>query len=104
MLNCFLENDLIFPKQSGLRPGDSCINQLLSINHEILSAFDIGLEVRGLFLDISKVFDNIWHAEHLIDILNDFLTNRKQRVVLCGQIQVQLSRLCITNVSLQSEN
>ena len=104
MLNCFLENDLIFPKQSGLRLGDSCINQLLSINHEILSAFDIGLEVRGLFLDISKVFDNIWHAEDLIDILNDFLTNRKQRVVLYGQIQVQLSRLCITNVSLQSEN
>ena len=104
MLNCFLENDLIFPKQSGLRLGDSCINQLLSINHEILSAFDIGLEVQGLFLDISKVFDNIWHAEDLIDILNDFLTNRKQRVVLYGQIQVQLSRLCITNVSLQSEN
>ena len=88
MLNCFLENDLIFSKQSGLRLGDSCINQLLSINHEILSAFDIDLEVRGLFLDISKVFDNIWHAEDLIDILNDFLTNRKQRVVLYGQIQV----------------
>ena len=88
MLNCFLENDLIFSKQSGLRLGDSCINQLLSINHEILSTFDIGLEVRVLFLDISKVFDNIWHAEDLIDILNDFLTNRKQRVVLYGQIQV----------------
>ena len=39
MLNFFLENDLISPKQSGFRPGDSCINQLLSINHEILSAF-----------------------------------------------------------------
>ena len=45
MLNFFLENDLISPKQSGFRPGDSCINQLLSINHEILSAFDKGLEV-----------------------------------------------------------
>ena len=45
------------PKQSGFRPGDSCINQLLSINHEILSAFDKGLEVWGLFLDILKAFE-----------------------------------------------
>ena len=28
-----------------------------SINHEILSAFDMRLEVRGIFLDISKAFD-----------------------------------------------
>ena len=91
------ENDLISQKQSGFRPGDSCINQLLSINHEILSAFDIGLEVRWLFLDISKAFDKVWHAGliyklrqngicgDLINILNDFLTNRKERVVLNGQ-------------------
>ena len=45
MLHFFLENDLISPKQLGFRPGDSYMNQLLSINHEILSAFDIGLEV-----------------------------------------------------------
>ena len=45
IVNFLLENHLISPKQSGFRPGDSCINQLLSICHEILSAFDIGLEV-----------------------------------------------------------
>ena len=55
MLNFLLENHLISLKQSGF-------NQLLSINHEILSAFDIGLEVRGLFLDSSKVFDKVSHA------------------------------------------
>ena len=97
MLNFFLENDLISQKQSGFRLGASCINQLLSINHEILSAFDIGLKVRGLFLDISKAFGKVWHAGliyrlrqngicgDLINILNDFFTNRKQRVVLNGQ-------------------
>ena len=58
MLNFVLENDLISQKQSGFRPGDSNINQLLFINHEVLSVFDI---------------------------LSDFLTNRKQRVVLNGQ-------------------
>ena len=62
MLKFFVENDLISPKQSGSRPEDSCIFQLLSINHEILSAFDIALEVRGLFLDSSKAFDKVWHA------------------------------------------
>ena len=97
MLNFFLENDLISPKQSGFRPGDSWINQLLSINHKILNAFDIGLEVCGLFLDVSKVFDKVWHAGliyklrqngiwgDLINILNNFLSNRKQRLVLNGQ-------------------
>ena len=97
MLNFFLENDLTSPKQSGLRPGDCGINQLLSTNHEILSAFDIGLKVRGLFLDVSKALDKVWLAEliyklrqngicgDLINILNVFLTNRKVRVVLNGQ-------------------
>ena len=96
MINFQLENDLISPKQSGFRPEDTCINQLFSINHEISAAFDIGLEVRGLFLDIAKAFDKVWNAGliykllqngicgELIDTINDFLTNRKQMVVLDG--------------------
>ena len=61
MFNFLSKNNLLSPNQAGFRPGDSCINQLLSINHEILSAFDMGLEVRGIFLDISKAFDKVWH-------------------------------------------
>ena len=80
MLKYFLDNNLITPKQSGFRPGDLCINQLLSITHDIFTSFDNGLEVRGLFLDISKAFDKVWH-----DGLIDFLKNRQQRVVLNGQ-------------------
>ena len=60
MLKYFLDNNLITPKQSGFRPGDSCINQLLSITH-IFTSFDNGLEVRGVFLDISKAFDKVFH-------------------------------------------
>ena len=59
----FSENDLILPKQSGFRPGDSCTNQLLSIAHEIFSAFDDGHEVKGVFLNISKAFDRPWHED-----------------------------------------
>ena len=61
MLKYFLDNNLISPKQSGFRPGDSCVNQLLSITHYIFTSFDNGLKVRGIFLDISKAFDKVWH-------------------------------------------
>ena len=46
----FSRNSLLFPNQSGFRPGDSCINQLLLINHEILNAFDMGLKFVGYSL------------------------------------------------------
>ena len=59
MFSFFSENDLILSKQSGFRPGDSLTNQLLSITHEILSAFYDGHDVRGVFLDISKAFDKV---------------------------------------------
>ena len=53
--------------QSGFRPSDSCVNQLLAILHERFEAFDYNpsLEVRSVFLDISKVFDKVWHEGFL---------------------------------------
>ena len=85
--------------QSGFRPGDSCVHQLISIVHEIYSAFDANpsLEVRGVFLDISKAFDRVWHKGllyklkcmgingNLLKLVESFLSNRYQRVVLSGQ-------------------
>ena len=98
MFNFFIENKLISSNQSGFKPGDSCINQLLSITHEIYESFDVGLEVRSVFLDISKAFDKVWHdgiiykltqngiSGNLLNLLEDFLKERKQRVVLNGQV------------------
>ena len=40
LFNYFLSNKLFTPSQSGFLPGDSCIAQLLSIIHEIQTAFD----------------------------------------------------------------
>ena len=42
-----------------LNPNHSCIDQLFSITHEIYASFDVKplIEVRGVFLDISKAFD-----------------------------------------------
>ena len=94
MFRFFLEKKLIIPHQSGFKPVDSCIIQLLSITHEIYKSFDDGFEVRSVFLDISKAFDKVWHevvifkleqndiSGDLLNILIDVLSNRKQRVVL----------------------
>ena len=58
-------------------------------------SFDDGLEVTGVFLDVSKAFDKIWHdgllhglngiSGNLLKFLGDFLYCRKQRVVLNGK-------------------
>ena len=86
----FIEDELISPNQSGFKLGDSCINQLLAISHEIYNSFDDGFEVRGVFLDISKMFDKVWHeglifklkqnciSGNLLNLLRDFLRNRKK--------------------------
>ena len=93
----FIKNDLISSNQSGFKQGASCIYQLSSITHEIYQSFDNSFEVRGIFLDISKAFDKVWHkglifklkqngvTGDLLNILIDFLKERKQRFVLNGQ-------------------
>ena len=98
MFNFFIENKLISSNQSGFKLGDSCINQLLSITHEIYKSFDVGLEVRSAFLDISKAFHKVWHdgiiykltqngiSGNLLNLLEDFLKERKQRVVHNEQV------------------
>ena len=58
-------NNLISKNQLGFRPGDSCINQLLSIIQDIYQSFDDGLEVGAVFLDMSKAFNEVWHKGHI---------------------------------------
>ena len=94
-----LQEELLNPNQSGFRPSDSCVNQLIAITHEIFEAFDCNpsLEVRSVFLDISKAFDKVWHegllyklksmgiSGELYNLLENYLSDRFQRVLLNGQ-------------------
>ena len=95
----FENNNLFTNSQSGFRKGDSCVSQLLSITHDILVGFDANppLDTRGIFLDISKAFDRVWHdglifklksygvSGSLLLLIQNFLSGRSQRVVLDGQ-------------------
>ena len=68
MFKFFIENELMSPNQSEFKPGDSCINQLLAITHEIYKSFDEGFEVKGVFLNISKEFDKVWYEGLILTI------------------------------------
>ena len=73
--NFLLDEDLLNPNQSGFRPSDSCINQLLAITHEIYEAFDCNppQEVRSVFLDLSKAFGKVWHKSWLYKLKSGYL-------------------------------
>ena len=72
--NFLLDEKLLNPNQSEFRLSDSCLNQLLAITHEVFQVFDgnPSLEVRSVFLDISKAFCMVWH-EGLFYKSTDFL-------------------------------
>ena len=91
-----MQNNLISEKQSGFKPGDSTIYQLISITNEIYESFEDYCETRALFLDLSKAFDKVWHLGlkkklivngidgNAFKILDSFLSDREQRVVMNG--------------------
>ena len=98
LYNHLIDNDLITKNQSGFRPGDSVTNQLIYLVHEIFESFDShkNLEVRSVYLDMSKAFDKVWHeglllklkkngvTGNLLKLMENYLSNREQRVVLNG--------------------
>ena len=91
--------ELLNPNQSGFRTGDSTVNQLISITHTIFKAFDCNppLDVRSVYLDISKAFDRVWHeglvyklkrcgvSGQFLSLIQSLLKDRKQPTVLNGQ-------------------
>ncbi len=91
------EHSLLTWRNSGFKPLDSTVNQLLFLTHKIHEALDQGKEVCMVFLDISKAFDKVYHdglihklqtmgiIGPLLDWFRSYLHERKQRVVLNGQ-------------------
>ena len=92
LYNYLISNNLITKNQSGFRPGDSTVNQLIYLVNDIHKPFDsrTSLEVRAVFLDISKAFDKVWHDGRIfklkqngvsgpvLNLFTNYLQNRKQ--------------------------
>ena len=76
--------------------------KVIAITHNIFSVFDVNfsLEVRGVFLDLSKPFDRVCNDgilykfksngidDNLFKLIKSFLNNKCQQVVLSGQSSV----------------
>ena len=97
LLDFITVNNLLTTSQSGFIPGDSTTNQLLCIYDDFCKSLDQQSTTQALFFDISKAFDRVWHRG-LIHKLNaigirgsllkwftDYLSNRKQSVVIKGK-------------------
>ena len=97
-LRAFAERNNLFPNlQFGFRKGLGTCDALLTISHTVQKALDSGSEVRMVGLDFSAAFDRVNHAALIfklkqfgvggsfLNILIEFLTNRRQRVVVDGQ-------------------
>ena len=91
------ENNLIRDTQHGFRHNRSCLTNLLDFFHDIINMYDEARAVDVIYLDFQKAFDKVPH-KRLIQKLNcygirgnlknwieNWLTNRKQRVVINGK-------------------
>ena len=87
--NKFLvSNNLQRERQCGFRKGRSAQESLLKLSEDCMTAFKTKKELIGVFVDLEKAFDRLWHKGllfklledrapvHLIKMIASFLTDR----------------------------
>lgn len=89
-------NNLLSNSQHGFRRGRSCLTNLLEFFHSMFSLYDKSRAIDILYLDFKKAFDKVPHKrlmekvrgygiiDEVGDWIEDWLTGRKQRVVING--------------------
>ena len=89
-------NNLIRSSQHGFMPHRSCLTNLLEFLEVVTKLIDEGHSVDLLYLDFARAFDKVPHARLMMkvrahgitgkisDWIEQWLSNRKQRVVLNG--------------------
>ena len=92
------EHNILTSKNSGFKENDSTVLQCLYITHYLYESLDKGGEVCMIYLDVSKAFDRVWHEGLLFKLqqigiggsllkwFKSYLSGRKQRVVIKGQV------------------
>ena len=93
----FTDNNLLTERNSGFKPRDSTVNQLIHITQSIYNSLNDGKDVCMVFLDVSKAFDKVYHdgllfklkqmgvCGNLLDWIRSYLANRQQQVVINGK-------------------
>ena len=91
------ENNLVKNSQHGFRNKRSCLTNLLDFYNEVYNIYDETKAVDVIYLDFQKAFDKVPHqrlliklkshgvADKLLKWLEDWLSERKQRVVINGK-------------------
>ena len=92
LLDHLFSSNLLSHSQFGFLPCRSTVSALAAATQHILSTFDSGLSLCGVFLDIKKAFDSVSHSillsklqslgipPHIFHWLSSYLTGRSQCV------------------------
>ena len=103
MVKFFEVNKIINNSQHGFRSKRSCLTNLLDFFHYIFDVYDESRSVDVIYLDFQKAFDKVPHKRLLNKLLahgisgnihnwlEDWLSERKQRVVLNGVLSSWLN-------------
>ena len=97
-ITSFLDNhNLILGTQHGFRNNRSCLTNLLEFYEHVFANYDERIPSDIIYLDFQKAFDTVPHKRLLIKLkahgigdqlcswIENWLTNRKQRVVINGE-------------------
>ena len=97
MMKHLIDNNLISNQQHGFVNNKSCTTNLLETLDFLTETLNRGLLALLIFLDFAKAFDKVSHkallvklkaygfTDEIITWIKDYLTNRKQRVVIEGE-------------------
>ena len=90
--NFFEDNDIIYNCQFGFRQNHSTIHAIQTAINSVVNSLNSSYLIMGIFIDFSKAFDTIQHTILLkkleyygirgtaLDLINDYLSNRKKYV------------------------
>ena len=97
MITFLEEQHILYDKQHGFRSKRSCETQLIEFMHELHQSMQKNTQVDAVVMDFSKAFDKVAHNRLIYKLdfygirgqtlawIKDFLSNRKQRVLIGGE-------------------
>ena len=110
MMDFLVKHKLINPSQHGFLKARSCLTNLLCFFEEITKWVDEGSPVDVIYLDFQKAFDKVPHqrlilklkshgmGNSIINWIEQWLTDRRQRVVVDGEVSSWKSVGCPRNL------